>query len=201
MDEIDKKAGELYGLIRKLRERAKAARVEGNCTALSDAWHFDAAADALEASHSDEVTRLLKERDEAEDMADQLAEQIATITGEEIGEHSSANDPWQNAMLAADKWIADDLSRMFSGRPEKSAERDQLRAEKQQFREEAVRWAEEAGRLKALLHDAQRDAERYAYLKSRYNPTLMWLLAERREPEEWDAEIDAAMAAEREGQG
>lgn len=47
----------------------------------------------------------------------------------------------------------------------------------------------------AVPADVQRAADRYGYLKSHYNPTLMWLLAERREPEEWDAEIDAARLA------
>lgn len=65
-----------------------------------------------------ELDQALKERDDAQDMADQLADQIAAITGTEIGEHTSANDPWRNAMLAADEWIAEDLRRMFDGRQE-----------------------------------------------------------------------------------
>lgn len=60
------------------------------------------------------LTQALKERDDAEDMADQLAAQIAAITGEEIGEHSSANDPWHNAMLAADEFIAVQIRNLFS---------------------------------------------------------------------------------------
>jgi hypothetical protein len=59
-----------------------------------------------------ELMRALEERDAAEEMADQLAAQIAAITGEEIGEHSSSNDPWRNAMLAADEWIAKDIRRL-----------------------------------------------------------------------------------------
>jgi hypothetical protein len=47
----------------------------------------------------------------------------------------------------------------------------------------------------AVPDNVQRAADRYGYLKSHYNPTLMWLLAERREPDEWDAEIDALLAA------
>lgn len=57
----------------------------------------------------------LRERDEYHDMADQLAAQIAAITGEEIGEHSSANCPWRNAMLAADDYIADKLRSLCDG--------------------------------------------------------------------------------------
>lgn len=86
------------------------------------------------------------------------------------------------------------------------AERDQLRAEKQEFREEATRWAEEAGRLKALLHDAKRDAGRYNWLRSmdgrsssaacvNFNIGHDWI---ERHGEDLDFAIDAAMAAERE---
>lgn len=57
----------------------------------------------------------LRERDDYHDMADQLAAQIAAITGEEIGEHSSANCPWRNAMLAADDYIADQLRKLCAG--------------------------------------------------------------------------------------
>lgn len=72
-----------------------------------------------------EVIQVIKERDAAEDMADQLAAQIADITGEEIGEHTSANDPWHNAMLAADEWIARELRRMISAtQPSKSTYKD-----------------------------------------------------------------------------
>lgn len=67
-----------------------------------------------------ELTQALEERDAAEDMADQLAAQIAAITGEEIGEHSSANNPWRNAMLVADEWIANDIRRLFRD-PESAA--------------------------------------------------------------------------------
>lgn len=48
----------------------------------------------------------LQERDRYHEVADELAAQIAAITQQEIGEHSSANCPWRNAMLAADEFIA-----------------------------------------------------------------------------------------------
>ncbi|UYK67800.1 hypothetical protein NG831_06450 [Xanthomonas sacchari] len=73
--------------------------------------------------------------------------------------------------------------------------------------------AEEAGRLAALLHDAQRDAERYRWLRARpldddgeiyiaapHNHQSRWGLGGD-DPDGCDAEIDTAMAAEREGQG
>lgn len=48
----------------------------------------------------------LKERDDYHEWADQLAARIATITGVDIGEHSSANCPWRNAVDAADEFTA-----------------------------------------------------------------------------------------------
>lgn len=48
----------------------------------------------------------LKERDDYHEWADQLAARIAAITGVDIGEHSSANCPWQNAVDAADEFDA-----------------------------------------------------------------------------------------------
>ncbi len=48
---------------------------------------------------------ILKERDEAEDRADEFAELIATMTGVDLGEYTSSNDPLQNAVDAANEWI------------------------------------------------------------------------------------------------
>lgn len=62
-----------------------------------------------------QLEKALTERDDYHDIADQLAEQIAAITDQEIGEHSSGNNPWQNAMLAADEWIAKDIRRLTGG--------------------------------------------------------------------------------------
>lgn len=61
--------------------------------------------------------KTLQDRDRYEEMADQLAEQIAAITGQDIGEHSSANCPWQNAMLAADEYLASRFKRQVFGNP------------------------------------------------------------------------------------
>lgn len=54
----------------------------------------------LARSERDE-TRAITDRDDNHEIADKLAEAIARLTGKEIGEHSSANDPWQNALEAA----------------------------------------------------------------------------------------------------
>jgi predicted esterase YcpF (UPF0227 family) len=53
----------------------------------------------------DELTQALIERDEAESTANELAQAIAQITGEDIGEHTSANFPWRNALDAAENWL------------------------------------------------------------------------------------------------
>ena len=55
----------------------------------------------------------LKDRDAYHQFADDLAAQIAAITGVDIGEHSSVNNPWQEAMFAADDFIATQLKTML----------------------------------------------------------------------------------------
>lgn len=47
---------------------------------------------------------VIDERDRYHEMADDLAGHIAAITGVDIGEHSSANCPWQNAIEAAEAY-------------------------------------------------------------------------------------------------
>ncbi|QGM11144.1 hypothetical protein EIELFIGP_01719 [Stenotrophomonas maltophilia] len=47
---------------------------------------------------------VIDERDRYHEMADDLAGHIAAITGVDIGEHSSANCPWQNAIEAAEEY-------------------------------------------------------------------------------------------------
>jgi len=46
----------------------------------------------------------IDQRDRYHEMADDLAGQIAAITGVDIGEHSSGNCPWQNAIEAAEEY-------------------------------------------------------------------------------------------------
>lgn len=46
--------------------------------------------------------QLMTERDNAEEQADALAGCIAGLLGIDIGEHSSGNEPWQNAIDAAE---------------------------------------------------------------------------------------------------
>jgi hypothetical protein len=59
------------------------------------------AADKCDAEH----TATIIQRDLYHDIADELAERIARITGVEIGEHSSNNDPWMRAKYAADEHL------------------------------------------------------------------------------------------------
>lgn len=76
---------------------------------------------ALRPTDDELWDRTLSERDRYHEIADDLAAQIAAITGVEIGEHSSANDPWQNAMLAADDFIAAQLRRLLTPPAESEA--------------------------------------------------------------------------------
>lgn len=69
------------------------------------------AEDFLQSTHaaakSDSLwDQTLQDRDNYHEWADQLASRIATITGTDIGEHSSANNPWSNAINAADYYLA-----------------------------------------------------------------------------------------------
>lgn len=99
-----------------------------------------------------------------------------------------------------------------------SREVGHLKAEKEHYLGEALRWSTEAVRLQALLHDAQRDAERlrFAFIADGFvnlpkdrNDYAMDCAEEagRDEPNAEDELngvrrlIDAAMDAEREGQG
>ncbi|HAL22834.1 MAG TPA: hypothetical protein DCP40_08920 [Stenotrophomonas sp.] len=54
--------------------------------------------------HDLSLDRTIGERDRYHDVADDLAGHIAAITGVDIGEHSSANCPWQNAIEAAEEY-------------------------------------------------------------------------------------------------
>ena len=48
----------------------------------------------------------MEERDHAEEMADKLADAIATLLGVEIGEHSNMNCPWEQALEAFEERAA-----------------------------------------------------------------------------------------------
>ncbi|MFC9273549.1 hypothetical protein ACFTXJ_38105, partial [Streptomyces zhihengii] len=103
-----------------------------------NALHFDtplpgnAAATAQQPAqvYLDGLDRALGEtidqRDRYHEIADDLAGHIAAITGVDIGEHSSANCPWQNAIDAAEEYKpaqAVDLGQLqrFAPHPENRA--------------------------------------------------------------------------------
>jgi hypothetical protein len=102
-------------LTRRAQQRTSPENVEDVLAAISarygrlytthsspEAAEAGEAADKCEDAH----TATLIQRDLYHDIADELAERIAKITGHEIGEHSSNNDPWLNAKDAADEYLA-----------------------------------------------------------------------------------------------
>lgn len=62
---------------------------------------------ALLAEAVRDQDQILNERDHAEGMADKLAAAVAALLGVEIGEHSSANCPWTEALKAFEERAAD----------------------------------------------------------------------------------------------
>lgn len=73
-----------------------------------------AALAGVQVDADEQLDQALRERDKYHEIADDLAAQIAAITDDDIGEHSSSNDPWHNAMLAADEFIAKQLRNLLS---------------------------------------------------------------------------------------
>jgi hypothetical protein len=67
--------------------------------------------EADDAAH----TATIIQRDLYHDIADELAERIAKITGVDIGEHSSDNDPWMRAKYAADEYLAQPKAQAQAG--------------------------------------------------------------------------------------
>lgn len=75
-------------------------------TACADRWNRRAPPEATECRDCDQ---LMTERDSYHDTADQLANGIAAYLGIDIGEHSSGNFPWENAIEAIE---AEDFNKM-----------------------------------------------------------------------------------------
>ena len=69
-----------------------------------------------------DCNKLITERDHAEQMADKLADHIADLCDIEIGEHSSGNCPWSNALEA--KPVARKVRRLTSDERQKLHEAD-----------------------------------------------------------------------------
>ena len=66
---------------------------------------FDEGAKEGMSQLDEKLGEVLEERDQHHDRADALAAAIAEITGVEIGEHSNLNDPWENALEAAETFV------------------------------------------------------------------------------------------------
>ena len=74
------------------------AKLYGGVSLIPEIAKRQARIEELEASE----TALINERDNYHDWADRLANAIAAHVGEEIGEHTSANSPWANALELID---------------------------------------------------------------------------------------------------
>lgn len=84
---------------KKLKEFNKQSVIAVNVqdflqSALSECWDM-----AREEGEKNE-DRALEERNNAEDWAEQLANDISAVIGIDIGEHSNLNNPWANALEA-----------------------------------------------------------------------------------------------------
>lgn len=99
----------------------------------------------------------IDQRDRYHQMADDLAGHIAAITGVDIGEHSSANCPWQNAIEAAEEYKPAQAVDLGQFRPFLVEARDRWNDYGHTMRmagrntSEAERKAGEASRLIALI--------------------------------------------------
>lgn len=80
----------------QLRQRAEALAAEHN----NDAYSVAMAMLEREANLDSELENEIDTRDTYHEWCDELANEIARFLGVEIGEHSSANNPWLNAYEA-----------------------------------------------------------------------------------------------------
>lgn len=84
---------------------AQAVDHEVTDAMVDKAWNrFEAALHADDGDTPEDrvLSETIDQRDRYHEMADELAGHIARIIGVDIGEHSSANCPWQNAIEAAE---------------------------------------------------------------------------------------------------
>ncbi|QDY50450.1 hypothetical protein [Stenotrophomonas maltophilia] len=86
---------------------AQAVDHEVTDAMVDKAWNrFEAALHADDGDTPEDrvLSETIDQRDRYHEMADELAGHIARIIGVDIGEHSSANCPWQNAIEAAEEY-------------------------------------------------------------------------------------------------
>ena len=92
-DTVYRELGGEEGADAVLDSRARRAITSGLDAVLATARPGQHVDDAMDE-------QVLKERDDAEEWADRLAHGIGEAAGVKIGEHSSMNDPWRNALEA-----------------------------------------------------------------------------------------------------
>ena len=93
--------------MRHLAARQPGAQEEVTDAEVDKAWNrFEAALYAPEGDTPEDrvLSQTIDQRDRYQEVADELADHIARITGTELGEHSSVNCPWQNAIDAAEEY-------------------------------------------------------------------------------------------------
>ncbi|HIE5650311.1 TPA: hypothetical protein ACXNQV_002169 [Stenotrophomonas maltophilia] len=86
---------------------AQAVAHEVTDAMVDKAWNrFEAALHADDGDTPEDrvLSETIDQRDRYHEMADELAGHLARITGVDIGGHSSANCPWQNAIEAAEDY-------------------------------------------------------------------------------------------------
>ena len=97
---------QLDALEAKAKAPAQAVDHEVTDAMVDKAWNrFEVALHADDGDTLEDrvLSETIDQRDRYHEMADDLAGHIAAITGVDIGEHSSANCPWQNAIEAAEE--------------------------------------------------------------------------------------------------
>lgn len=90
-----------------VQPHAQAVVDEVTDAMVDKAWtRFEAALHADDGDTPEDrvLSETIDQRDRYHEMADELAGHIARIIGVDIGEHSSANCPWQNAIEAATEY-------------------------------------------------------------------------------------------------
>ncbi|WP_440568396.1 hypothetical protein [Stenotrophomonas sp. STK17_22] len=98
---------DVHAIVAALAARQPVGEKEVVDAMVDKAWNrFEVALNAEDGDTPEDrvLSETIDQRDRYHEVADDLAGHIAAITGVEIGEHSSANCPWQNAIEAAEEY-------------------------------------------------------------------------------------------------
>ena len=145
IEDLNDNVMKAYGQVRSLTARLERydAQAYEDLIKAKDGALAEVERQRAEVAETDRaLMQVIPECDERGDAADVLAEAIARLTGVEIGEHSSANDPWRNALDAAGPML---------GLPDMAVEAKQLREQRDQVVHECREWRREAELLRAKL--------------------------------------------------